>query len=69
MKDFSKSPFAFTFDETTATQIKKHYDGYIQYWSPKHGKILSANVGSLFLGHCDHQQLAEYFNEFASKLK
>ena len=67
-KDFSKTPFTFKFDETTTTQIKKQYDGYIQYWSPKHGKVLSAYVGFLFLGHCDHQQLAKHFNEFGSKL-
>ena len=29
---------------------------------------LRAYVGSLFLGHFDHQQLVEYFNEFGSKL-
>ena len=50
------------------SQIKKQYDGYIQYWSPKHVKVLSAYVGSLFLGHRDHQQLVEDFNEFGSKL-
>ena len=31
-------------------------------------KNLSAYVGSLFLGHFDHQQLVEYFSEFGSKL-
>ena len=31
-------------------------------------KNLSAYAGSLFLGHFDHQQLVEYFNEFGSKL-
>ena len=37
-QDFSKTPFTFKFDETTTSQIKKQYDGYIQYWCPKHGK-------------------------------
>ena len=37
-QDFSKTPFTFKFDETTKSQIKKQYDGYIQYWCPKHGK-------------------------------
>ena len=55
MKIFSEIPFTFKFDETTTSQIKKQYDGYIQYWYRKHGKVLSAYVGSLFLGHCDRQ--------------
>ena len=55
MKILSEIPFTFKFDETTTSQIKKQYDGYIQYWYRKHGKVLSAYVGSLFLGHCDRQ--------------
>ena len=57
IKEFSKTPFIFKFYEATTSQIKKQYNRYIQYRSSKHGKVLSAYVGSLFLGHCDHQQL------------
>ena len=67
MKDFSKAPLIFKFYETITSQIKKQYDGYIQYRSAKHGKVLSAYVGSLFIGHCDHNQLVEHF-VFGSKL-
>ena len=31
--DFQGQPFTFKFDETTTSQIKKQYDGYVQYWS------------------------------------
>ena len=31
--DFQAQPFTFKFDETTTSQIKKQYDGYVQYWS------------------------------------
>ena len=68
MKDFSETPFTFKFDEITTSQIKKQYDGYVQNYSPKHGKVLSAYVRSLLLGHCDHQQLVKHFSEFGSKL-
>ena len=68
MKDFSKAPLIFKFYETITSQIKKQYDGYIQYRSAKHGKVLSPYVGSLFIGHCDHIQLVEHFNVFGSKL-
>ena len=68
MKDFSKTPFIFKFYENITSQIKKQYDGYIQHRSAKHGKVLSAYVGSLFIGHCDHNQLVEHFNVFGSKL-
>ena len=68
IKEFSKTPFIFKFYEATTSQIKKQYNRYIQYRSSKHGKVLSAYVGSLFLGHCDHQQLVEHLTEFGSKL-
>ena len=36
--------------------------------SLKHGKVLIVYIGSLFLGHCDHEKLVEHFYKFGSKL-
>ena len=33
IEDFPGQPFTFKFDETTTSQIKKQYDGYVQFWS------------------------------------
>ena len=33
IEDFNYQPFTFKFDETTTSQVKKQYDGYVQYWS------------------------------------
>ena len=57
MKDLFEALFMFRFDETTPSQIKTQYDEYIQYRSPKHGKLLSTYVVSLYLSHSNHQQL------------
>ena len=32
--DVRNKPFTFKCDETTTSQVKKQYDGYLQYWSP-----------------------------------
>ena len=31
--DIYERPFTFHFDETTTSQVKKHYDGYVTYYS------------------------------------
>ena len=33
--DFQDMPFTFKFDESTTTQVKKQYYGYVQYWWKK----------------------------------
>ena len=33
IEDFNCQPFTFKLDETTTSQVKKQYDGYVQYWS------------------------------------
>lgn len=35
LEDMTKTPFTFLFDETTTAQVKKQYDGYVQYFSKK----------------------------------
>lgn len=50
--DMKNQAFTFKFDETTTNQVKKQYDGYIQYFSPKFDTIINHYCGSLFLGKC-----------------
>lgn len=68
-EDFRETPFTFKFDETTTAQIKKQYDGYVQYHSKKFQRIISHYCGSLFLGHCKAEQLRNHFFEFGTSLK
>lgn len=69
LNDFNGQPFTFKFDETTTSQVKKQYDGYIQYYSPKFQKIVNHYCGSLFLGHCTAENLKDHFYEFGEMLK
>lgn len=68
-EDFENVPFTFKFDETTTVQVKKQFDGYIQYYSEKFQRIVNHFCGSLFLGHCTAQQMLDHFFQFGEKLK
>ena len=48
--DLKNKPFSFLFDETTTSQTKKQYDGYVQYWSECFKGIAIAYCGTLFCG-------------------
>ena len=52
IKDLCNCPFTFKFDKPTTKQMKKQYDGFVQYLS-KHGQIITSYCGSLFICHCD----------------
>ena len=41
IRDFKLQPFTFKFDETTADQVKKQYDGYVQFWSNEKKEIVN----------------------------
>ena len=43
--DFHSKAFCFKFDETTTCQVKKQYDGFVQYWSKSQNKIAMAYCG------------------------
>ena len=38
-------PFSFLFDESTNNQVKKQYDGYVSYWSPRYDQVVSVYAG------------------------
>ena len=58
----------FKFDETTNRMVKKQHDGYFQYWSPKEDKVVNVYAGSVFIGHCDSDDLVTHCNELLINL-
>ena len=66
--DLKGKPFSFKFDETTTSQTKKQYDGYVQYWSDRFDAVTMAYCGSLFVDHCPSEKLVEQFYEFIKRL-
>ena len=68
LEDLSDTPFVFKFDETTNSQVKKQYDGYIRYISSVTNQMTTAYVGSLFVGHCNTEDLLDHFFEFIKDL-
>lgn len=69
IEDLNATPFTFMFDETTTSQVKKQYDGYVRYESKQHKRIVSHYAGSLFLGHCKAEAMKDHFFEFGHKLQ
>ena len=66
--DVERIPYSFLFDETTTMQVKKQYEAYLLFWSKKHGRVLHAYCGSLFVGHCNADSLVEHYEEFVKQL-
>ena len=69
LEELKGMPFSFRFDETTTSQVKKQYDGYITYYSKKEKKVSTRYVGSLFVGRCTHADLLDHFFTFMEDLK
>ena len=67
-KDVADTPFSFLFDETTTSQVKKQYDGYVVYWSKKENRVVHSYCGSLFVGHCDANNLVDHYFDFVEAL-
>ena len=66
--DFHSKAFCFKFDEATTSQVKKQYDGFVQYWSKSQNKIAMAYCGSLFVDHCPAEKLVEHLFAFVEKI-
>lgn len=66
--DFRDTAFTFKFDESTTVQVKKQYDGHIQYYSKRFERVINHFCGSMFVGHCTSEQLRNHFFEFGAKL-
>ena len=67
--DVNRVLFSFLFDESINNQVKKQYDGYVSYWSPRYDQVVSAYASSLFVGHCNADDLVEHYNNFVDKLE
>ena len=65
--DFLGRAFSFKFVETTTSQVKKQYDGFIQYRSNSIKCIVILYCGSLFVDHCPFETLVEHFFKFIKK--
>ena len=61
-------PFSFKFDETTTSKFRKQYDAYVQYWSKKQNLVQNRYCGSLFVGHCEKEDL-EHFENFVTEMQ
>ena len=68
LEDMKKEQYCFHFDETTTSQLKKQYDGYITYYSKHAKQVACAYVGSLFVGHCPAEALLDHFYRFIEDL-
>jgi hypothetical protein len=69
LEEVRNVPFVFKFDETTTSQVKKQYDGYVTYYSNSKKEITTSYCGSLFLGHCSAADLVNHFFHFIEDLK
>lgn len=59
--DVNRVLFSFLLDESTNNQVKKQNDGYVSYWSPRYGQVVSASLGSLFVGNWNADDLIEHY--------
>ena len=66
--DAQKTPYFFKYDGTTNSQVKKHCDEYINFFSKKLRKIVTLYCGTLFDGHCTADDLVDHFFEFVRDL-
>ena len=68
IQDIRDVPYTSKCDEIATSQVLKHYDGYLYYWSPMYEKIVNPYTGSLFMGHCGAANLVHDFYEIVQPL-
>ena len=69
IEDIQHEQYCFHFDGSTTSQTsKKHYNGYITYFSKKYNQVVCEYAGSLFVGHCPAEALLEHFYHFIGDL-
>ena len=62
-------PFSFRFDETTTSKVKKQYDVYVTYSSKHFCRIITAYLGTLFVGKCTAEDLLNHFSNMLDKIR
>eukprot|EP00111_Clytia_hemisphaerica_P012166 TCONS_00035734-protein len=67
LKEVHDQPFTFHFDESTTSQTKKQYDGYVRFYSFTSGEVVVAYCGTLFVGRCKANDLLDHLHIFFKK--
>ena len=67
--DITGKPVSIKFDETTISQVKKQFDGFLTYFCEKSACVVTSYCGSLFVGHCSAKMLLEHINHFIDCLR
>ena len=60
--------YSYHFDETTTSQLNKQYDGYVTFYSTHDKKVVTAYIGTLFVGRCPAVKIKELWYEFLFKV-
>ena len=66
-KEVQGRPFTFHFDESTNSQTKKQYDGYVRFFSFTSGEVVIAYCGTLFVGRCSATDMLDHLQTFFKK--
>ena len=62
-----EKPFTFHFDESTTSQTKKQYDGYVKFFSLESGEVVIVYYGTLFVGRCSAPDMVNHLKTFVAK--
>ena len=66
-KDFASKPFMFKFDETTTSQMKKQYDGYVTFYSDVLQKVATTFITWSVNGRCPSSPFASFYGGLGSQ--
>ena len=66
-KEVQEKPFTFHFDESTISQTKKQYDGYVKFFSLELGEVVIAYCGTLCFGRCSAPDMVNHSKTFVTK--
>ena len=62
-----KKPFTFHRDDSTTSQTKKLFDGYVKFFSLELGEVVIAYCGTLFIGRCSALDMVSHLKTFVAK--
>ena len=66
-KEVQEKPFSFHFDESTTSQTKKQYDGYVKFFSLESGEVVIAYCWTLFIGRFSAPDMVNHLKTFVAK--
>ena len=62
-----KKTFIFHRDDSTTSQIKKLFDGYVKFFSLELGEVVIAYCETLFIGRCSALDMVSHLKMFVAK--